>query len=121
MPDPRVVTKFVNLTQHDIHVYVDHASLLVVPSESRMARCAMATLDKGILQYGRHRIPCISTETSEPMGIPAPEPGVIYIVSNIVLSSMKTRRDDVVAPDTTSRSVVKSDDGKILGVRRFRT
>ena len=51
-------------------------------------------------------------------GLPAPEPGVIYIVSSMVASAVK--RADVVSPITDS-TCERDEKGRVISVRGFQT
>jgi len=46
------------------------------------------------------------------------EPIDYYIVSSLVAQSLR-RRKDIVAPDTSPQSVVRDENGQIIGVKRF--
>jgi hypothetical protein len=62
-------------------------------------------------------IPTVAKRYDAVVGLPEPEPGVVYIVSLPVLQA--SYRNDLVCPDTGPDSVVRDKTGKILGVRRF--
>ncbi len=51
-------------------------------------------------------------------GLPAPEAGVIYIVSAMVLSAAKDRTD-LVAPATNHQDTVRNEKGHIVSVPGF--
>jgi len=119
MQTRKEVTKFVNLTQHEINLHLEDI-VMNIPMENKTARCAMGTEGLQDMSYKGLTVPCIRHLIGDPVGIPDPEPGVVYIVSNIVLSALKSTRDDVVSPDTTAKSIIKDKNGQIVGVRRFR-
>ncbi len=51
--------------------------------------------------------------------LPAPEAGVMYVVSYAVLQALNGKRSDVIAPDTAPTSIVR-DGQRVLGVQKFR-
>jgi hypothetical protein len=66
-------------------------------------------------------VPLVTTEYGEVEGLPAPQPGTIYIVSLVVLQALAGKRNDVVAPNTapTPLGAVRDSQGRIIGVRSF--
>jgi hypothetical protein len=67
-------------------------------------------------------IPVVKTVFGDVAGIPEPQEGTTFVVSTLVLQALKESgaiRDDLVSPDTGNESVIRDDDGKIVGVRRF--
>ena len=63
-------------------------------------------------------VPTVNKIYTDPINLPDPEEGTVYIVSAIVLSALKGKRTDLVCPDTGPKSVVRNDK-TILGVRGF--
>ena len=59
--------------------------------------------------------PLFKASYGEVVGLPAPQAGVIYIVSGMVLAAVKGR-PDVVAPG----ELVRDPDGKPIGCRGFK-
>lgn len=55
----------------------------------------------------------------EVTGLPAPEEGVRYIVSALVLAALAGSRPDVVAPATGHPDVVRNDKGQVASVPCF--
>lgn len=60
-------------------------------------------------------IPVFKNIPGDVDGIPAPQPGVFYIVSAMVLAN--SDRDDLIAPNTNS--AVRNDQGHIVSVPGF--
>jgi hypothetical protein len=111
--------KFVNLTPHTLTVVDDSGNtvLSVAPSGS-VARVSTQQTVVGNVAG----IDVVRTVFGDVDGLPAPQPDTVYIVSTLVLQSLKANgidRGDVVAPDTSPASVVRNADGQIIGVRRF--
>lgn len=67
-----------------------------------------------IVPVARHRFRLYSE-------LPEPEEGVVYIVGYAVLQAVGEERPDCVAPDTGRDSAVRGVNGRLLGVRRFRS
>jgi len=107
--------KFVNLTPHTIKIVAlatDGKEIVVEPSGT-IAR--VETIEKVIAEVDG--IPIVKRTFGEVKGIPAPEEGVGYIVSAMVLSAVKGRID-VYAPDTGS-TAIRNDKGQIEAVTRL--
>lgn len=94
--------KLVNLTGHDINVGgVD------IPAENRFpARCYENVTDMGYFAG----VPLVVKDYGRVVGLPDPQPGVIYIVSNIVRVA-NPERDDLASP---GRKMVDGE-GDLLG------
>lgn len=63
-------------------------------------------------------IPVVRNTMGRPENVPEPKEGTAYIVSFLVASALP-ERDDLIAPDTTPDSVVRDENGRIVGVKRF--
>ena len=108
---------FINLTPHSIWVTIHPDFLddrgIEYPASGQVARVA-AIRTEGPL-CGPHRIIQQSFKTME--GLPEPVAGVVYIVSDMVLSALAGSRADVVAPDTGPDAI--RENGQIKAVRGF--
>lgn len=60
-----------------------------------------------------------SQKFGEVENLPEPEEGVIYIVSSMVLSAIKDKRSDVVAPATGHPHCIRDENGRIKSVPGF--
>jgi len=100
MSNPR----FVNLTPHPI-VIVGGPTL--APSGS-LARCVAESVPAG--EHGGVALSRVTYGVVE--GLPAPEEGVLYIVSGLVRAAVPTRAD-VVSPGDLARD----SDGKVTGCK----
>ena len=111
--------KFVNLTPHTLNVVGDDGNtILFVAPSGTVARVATQQTVVGNVAG----IDIVRTVFGDVDGLPSPQNDVVYIVSTLVLQALKANgvvRDDVVAPDTSPNSVVRNDDGIIIGVKRF--
>lgn len=92
---------FVNLTGHDVNL----GDRIIVPKETRPARVLNARVRDGslLLDEGTgESIPIYKFDpTSQIVGLPDPEQGVVFIVSPMVRKELTTRgidRPDVFSP-----------------------
>lgn len=108
---------FVNLTPHNIVVRdVEGTKEHVIPPCGLVARCAV-----NYMPLGKRNNVRLRQQTFGPVeGLPAPKPGVTYIVSALVLERIKAdgqSRADVVAPDTGPDAVRVN--GQVVAVYGF--
>jgi hypothetical protein len=103
-----------NYTPHEVSIFSSLGEKIETLPTLGIAR-VLETTTTGIPVNG---IPVVSKKYSEVTGLPEPEDGVIFVVSQMVLSAMKDRRD-IMCPDTGSESSVRDSEGKLLGVRRL--
>jgi hypothetical protein len=129
--------RLINLTEHDITVLpegrvgvtahilgarIRRTRRVTIPPSGVVARVhavheevARVTIDGGDISI-------VSTRFGEIVGLPAPEPGVLYIASTLVAqAAARAGRRDVVAPDTGPDSVIRGPDGRPVAVQRFQT
>jgi hypothetical protein len=110
----------VNLTPHEIVVYLDSGNVLKIPPSGLVVRVTARETQVGIV----NGIPVFKTEYGEIQGLPEPKENTIYIVSLLVLQALRARgveRSDVVAPNTGPgpHGAVRDSEGRIIGVRSF--
>jgi hypothetical protein len=107
----------INLTPHDIKVYDAEGKNVIrtYPASDQVARVKSKAAVVGEVDG----IPVVETRFSEITGLPDEQPDTVYIVSLLVLQAMEGDRDDLIAPDTGPGSVVRDENGQIIGVRRF--
>lgn len=99
---------FVNLTPHAIVI----DGIATFPPHGRVARVEME-MSKGIPVGG------IRVNIRQPgrvIDLPDPVPGVCYVVSGMVLDTLKGSRPDVYAPDTGA-DAIRNVQGHIVAVR----
>ena len=107
----------VNLTPHEINIYVYPASgtvIVTVPSTG-VARCAESVRDTGAT-VGHYPVPVgvpiVETTYGDVEGLPAPVAGTRYVVSRIVRSALGAgTRPDVLCPGKG----VRDEAGRIIG------
>jgi hypothetical protein len=105
------MVKFVNLTPHPI-VLQNGDKRLELPSAG-VARCSETSIDQPSLDGW----PVYSYVYGPPVGLPDPEEGTYYVVSKLVMESLRGVRDDILAPDTGSTAT--RDRGNVVSVRGF--
>jgi len=109
--------RLVNLTPHNIVVFTDEKRGFIVPPSGTVARVSVRQEEVGTIEVEDLNVPIVKNSWGEVTGLPEPQPGVVYIVSALVLSRVKGRHD-VVAPDT-GPTAIRDENGRIIGVRRF--
>jgi hypothetical protein len=97
--------KFVNLTPHTINI-TNGAAYEASGVVARVANAHTPFDENGVA----------SIEWGEVTGLPAPQDGVIYIVSALVAQAAK--RPDVVSPASGHPNVIRKD-GQIVSVPGF--
>ena len=103
------MTKFVNLTPHEIVFGVN-----VIPASGIVARVASKPGEE--LGNGLWTAP----QWGEVEALPAPEPETIYIVSALVAGRVGNTRDDIFSPGTgPADNAVRDPHGRIIGVTRL--
>ena len=104
------MTKIINLTPHDITI-TDGPTF---PPSGIVARVSVQQVDAGTIAG----IPVKTQTFGDIVDLPAPQDGMVFIVSAIVLAAAKAvGRTDVVAPDTSN--AVRNDQGHIVSVPGF--
>ena len=86
---------FVNLCPHPIRVMGADGNVQTFPSEG-VARCATSSVT--LPSVAGFRV--VETTLGQVTGLPEAQADTIYIVSAMVLSAVKSSRQDVVGPDT---------------------
>jgi hypothetical protein len=128
------ISQFVNLTPHTIRIYSHEGGTFVeVPASGTVARvetvstgapegsvsCASGSVPGSHLEHGGSSVwqcPVVFTVYGEVTGLP--EEDVPVIVSGMVLEALHGSGRAAYAPDTGA-TCVRSEDGRILGVRRL--
>lgn len=112
--------RLVNLTPHDIAVFSGNGEKVVIPKSGQAVRVTSSAVPISYVLAGSLEIPLVETRFGDIEGLPAPEPGVLYVVSALAAQAAVAQgRVDVVAPDTGPESAVRDENGNIVGVRRF--
>ena len=99
---------FINLTPHDVTIFVGWNEERVFPASGYVARCSHTTETIDVVEG----IPVNRTTFGDVTGLPDPVEGVNYIVSNLVAQSVKGRTD-VFFPC----GAVRNEKGVIVGCK----
>jgi len=116
--------EFLNLTPHEVTIFDAEGKNVImrIPPSGVVARVETVSEIIGYCDAGQVKIPVRATRYGEIRGLPEAKKGVIYIVSTVVLLALKAKgikRNDVVAPDTNPDSVVRDEQGRVIGVKYF--
>ena len=103
-----------NLTPHPVTIVLPNGESTTLPPEGVVPRRETVTEDAGEIDG----IPVVRNTLGPVIGLPEPEEGITYIVPFLV-ASVLPERDDLIAPDTTPASVVRDNQGRIVGVKRL--
>jgi len=98
----------VNLTPHEINVVDVDGKVVSIPPSGRVARVAQTREQRGTIDG----LAVTYSTFGDVEGLPAPQAGVIYVVSGLVLSAVPDR-PDVFAPG----EAVRDEEGRVIGAR----
>lgn len=106
----------INLTPHDVVIVdADGAEIKRYPTAGPMVR--VNTLDVPLESVDG--VSVVRTEYTDVTGLPDTQPNTVILVSVLVAQALKGSRADVYTPDTGPKSVVRDDQGRIIGVQRL--
>ena len=97
--------KFVNLTPHEINVMGVGGDVISIPASGMVARLKTGTEVIGEVEGIR----LSKTVFGEPEGLPEPEDGTLYLVSQLIKNALPGRSDLGVPAE-----IVRDSEGKIL-------
>jgi hypothetical protein len=100
----------VNLTPHNIDIFLPDETHRVIPPTGDIARVTQTFTSAGSIEG----IPVVRTQLGDVFNLPDTEPGVYYIVSRMVIQALPQRKD-LVAPG----QLIRDDDGRPIGVREL--
>ena len=101
--------KLVNLTPHEVNIVLDNGETVTVPASGQLARVSAKTVRA---DFSINEIPVTQTLYGEVEGLPDPEEGTAFIVSQLVASRVPTRYD-VYIPN----EAIRDEAGRIIGCR----
>ena len=109
--------KLVNKTPHDVNVYSGSKVIATYPSAGQIRLEERVAANHKIKDNNGVELDIVDKEygSSE---LPEPVTGQFFIVSKIVRDAFPDRTD-LLVPDTGPDSVVRDDNGRIIGIRRF--
>lgn len=102
------MTKFINCTPH---------AIVVTGGETHQPTGSIARVTATFSAFDADGV--CEQVFGEVQNLPAPQEGVVYIVSGMVLSALASKRTDVVAPATGHPQVVRNEKGHIVSVPGF--
>lgn len=116
----------VNLTPHPIHIYApdapdvvgpEHKPLYTIPPSGTYARIATTRTPSGTITVGDGlEVPLVVTVHGKVVDLPAPQPGIFYVVSLPCMTEMRhSGRADLVVVDR----LVRNAEGTVVGARGF--
>lgn len=106
----------VNLTPHPIGFVDETNQPLLTVESTTVARVSARTTTVGYFIINGVQIPRTHTVYGEVEGLPDPTPGVIYIVSGMIVSALAAQgihRDDLLVPGQQ----VHDEQGRVIGCR----
>lgn len=105
--------KLVNLTPHSVNLIAEDGTSYEVKPSGKLARVTARIVSIGTIEIeGGFTMPHTVTEFGVVEGLPAPEDGVLYIVSSLVAGRVPDRKD-VVIPNES----VRDEKGRIIGCK----
>lgn len=120
--------KLVNLTNQTIRVYDETGRyvLIEVPTDPPAAKAEVSTdtVAEHLEDDTGHVVTIVRHQYNLSEVLPAEIPDTLFVVGWAVLQSLADsgeHRDDLIAPDTSRESAVRNSNGRIVGVRKFRT
>lgn len=124
-------TRLVNLTPHKINIRMaDGVDLVLMPeaTSARVASTSRAETPLAVVMldgFSIGGIPVAASVTEGIVGLPEPQPGVVFVTSAIVTSAIvaeaatKAGRRDVLAPGTGPNDGAIRENGQVMAVTRL--
>lgn len=117
------MVKFINLCPHPVHLVGDTGAVITFAESGQVARVDVKKQKKNVIieiAEGVHlNMEVQEVEHIQITGLPEPTEGVLYITSSYVAQYVK--RPDVISPNTSDSTVIKDDQGKVIGVKGFQS
>jgi len=112
---------FLNLTPHDVTVFLENGEKIVFKRSGRVARINVFHFDAGHIIVDGKKIPLTYVEYGEVEGLPEYDPSLFIIVSQMVAQALQGSKwsGHILVPDTSPQNVVRDEKGRILGVKGF--
>lgn len=104
--------RLINLTPHPLTIWSGEAIVINQRPDGPMARCAETRTAADAVTVDGHELPVSVVGFGEVTGLPAPQDGVLYVVSRATAEAVPDRAD-VVYPD----GQVRDEQGRIVGCR----
>jgi hypothetical protein len=103
------MTRFINLTPHEINI-IDDDGVVVVTIPPSGINCRIDTVER--LDCVVEGIKLFTTEYINNSGLPSPEFGVYYITSRLIVGANRDRHD-LLAP----HGLMRDDKGRVIGCK----
>lgn len=114
------MTTLINRTPHTINEIKEDGTIISHPSQGNIRVKSNQTVVRTINGTKVYK----TFHTVDPAEIPQGDGDVIYLVSLLVLQTLKSNGwniDNFLAPDTSPASAVRNEEGQIIGVKAFTT
>lgn len=107
------MTTYVNLTPHALNVRaLDGSTITIAPDERGAARVVYDRLPPEQAGIAGHEVQInVAGSPREIIGLPDPEPGVVYIVAKAVADAAPAARGDLMSPGR----LIRDGDGNVVG------
>ena len=119
-------TRLVNLTPHKVNIRMaDGVDLVLLPEPvaARVAATSRAETSLAVVMldgFSIGGIPVAASVTEGIVGLPEPQPGVVFVTSAIVAeAATKAGRRDVLAPGTGPSDGAIRENGQVVAVTRL--
>ena len=107
------MNKIINLTPHSVNVINnDNSVAITIEASGNVARCSQTINIVDTIDLNNVAIPISSSSYGEVVDLPAPQDGVYYVVSRLVMSACPNRQDLLVPND-----LVRDEAGRVIGCR----
>lgn len=108
-----MTTIYCNLTPHALNVRaLDGSTLVLPPSSDGAARVVYDRLPPEQTNIAGHEVQiAVAGSPREIIGLPDPEPGVVYVVAKAVADAAPAGRGDLVSPGR----LLRDEDGTVIG------
>lgn len=108
-----MTTRYINLTPHALSVKaLDGAILVLPPSPDGAARVVYDRLPPEQIRIGGSEVAvAVAGPVKEIIGLPDPQPGIVFIVAKAVADAAPAHRGDLMSPGR----LIRDADGKVIG------
>jgi hypothetical protein len=107
----RIEKSLVNCTPHDINVFLEDGSMVVLPKSNAPARCGEVISSA---DYTTLEVQIVRKKFGDIENLPDPVEGIFYVVSAIIKAAAPYRKDLLLVNDT-----VRNEKGVIIGCKSF--
>lgn len=103
---------YLNLTPHALYVKAQDGEYVTIPPSGDVARVIYDRLPPEQVRIDGHEVSvAVAGAPREIIGLPEPEPGVVYIVAMAVAASAPAHRGDLMSPG----KLIRDEDGTVIG------